>query len=52
MLTLFCPPTARNEESGNGGELFLGGVNHAHYEGELHYVPIVDGPFWQIKMEG
>ena len=41
----------RNTEGAGGGELYLGGTNPAHYEGELNYVQSLDeATYWMIKM--
>ncbi|KAG0182353.1 Vacuolar protease A [Apophysomyces sp. BC1034] len=42
------------EESGdeqNGGELVFGGVNPAHFEGDIHWSPVTRKGYWQIEIQ-
>ncbi|KAJ3287443.1 hypothetical protein HK104_008577 [Borealophlyctis nickersoniae] len=34
----------------NNGELAIGGVNTAHYTGNLIYVPVIDPSYWKINV--
>ena len=36
----------------DGGELVLGGVDPAHYKGEIHYVPLSSQDYWRFTFEG
>ncbi|CAL4108516.1 unnamed protein product [Meganyctiphanes norvegica] len=35
-----------------GGELVLGGVDPNYYEGDLHWVPVTQQGYWQVRMDG
>ncbi|KAK9892988.1 hypothetical protein WA026_023045 [Henosepilachna vigintioctopunctata] len=41
-----------SSEHDNGGELILGGVDPAHYKGEITYVPVSVQSYWQFQMDG
>jgi len=41
-----------NRNAGGDGELLLGGVDAAHYEGDFSYVPLTNETYWEFKMEG
>ena len=36
--------------AGRPGELTLGGYNRAHFEGDLHFVPLLSASYWLIGM--
>jgi len=37
--------------SGTDGELTFGGVDNAHFDGELSYVPLSKAGYWQIALD-
>jgi cathepsin D len=37
--------------SGGPGELTLGGYNPAHFEGDLHFVPLISATYWLVGMD-
>lgn len=37
---------------GQNGELFIGGVNPAHFRGNLTYIPLTAQTYWQVHMTG
>lgn len=41
----------RDPTAQDGGELTLGGVNKAHYEGDFTYAPITEKGYWQFQMD-
>jgi len=41
----------RNLNESKGGELTLGGLDPAHYEGDLLYTPVTYKGYWQFKMD-
>nr|XP_033774487.1 gastricsin [Geotrypetes seraphini] len=40
------------ENSQNGGELVLGGVDPNHYTGQIYWTPVTQQTYWQIGIEG
>lgn len=42
----------RNFSDPSGGELLFGGVDKAHYEGDVTYLPVTKRRYWQFKMDG
>ncbi|KAJ1165440.1 hypothetical protein NDU88_005868 [Pleurodeles waltl] len=41
----------RNQVSGRGGELILGGIDHSLYKGAIHWIPVTKKSYWQIKID-
>lgn len=35
----------------DGGEAIFGGVDKAHYEGEIHYAPVRRRGYWEVELE-
>lgn len=42
----------RNLRDASGGELLFGGVDEAHYKGDITYLPVTKKDYWQFKMDG
>ncbi|KAM4038416.1 cathepsin E-like [Anomaloglossus baeobatrachus] len=34
-----------------GGELILGGIDHSLYKGPIHWIPLTDKGYWQIRLD-
>eukprot|EP00567_Pseudictyota_dubia_P003925 CAMPEP_0197450792 /NCGR_PEP_ID=MMETSP1175-20131217/26556_1 /TAXON_ID=1003142 /ORGANISM="Triceratium dubium, Strain CCMP147" /LENGTH=369 /DNA_ID=CAMNT_0042983297 /DNA_START=20 /DNA_END=1129 /DNA_ORIENTATION=+ len=47
VFAFYLPST-----SGGLGELILGGIDKAHYHGDLTYTPLTHETYWQIDLEG
>ncbi|KAH9809009.1 aspartic peptidase domain-containing protein [Melampsora americana] len=44
-----------SHESGvdnQGGEAIFGGIDEAHYEGDIHYAPVRRRGYWEVALEG
>merc|ERR1712146_873259 len=37
---------------GSNGEMDIGGIDTAHYTGEIHYVPLVEEDYWACALDG
>ncbi|KAM6137559.1 LOW QUALITY PROTEIN: cathepsin E-like [Pterocles gutturalis] len=40
----------RGDDTENGGELILGGIDHSRYKGSIHWVPVTEKTYWQIHL--
>jgi phytepsin len=40
-----------NRTAGGEGELVFGGVDTAHYTGDIHYVPLTNETYWEFEMQ-
>jgi hypothetical protein len=40
----------RNPNAPSGGVMTLGGVDPAHYTGDIHWVPLTKDGYWQFEM--
>ncbi|XP_075456383.1 cathepsin E-A-like isoform X2 [Ascaphus truei] len=48
---LFSFHLIRDEDTDYGGELILGGIDHSLYKGSIHWVPVTEKGYWQIRLE-
>ncbi|XP_065291012.1 lysosomal aspartic protease-like [Dermacentor albipictus] len=42
----------RNLSDPSGGEVLFGGVDKAHYKGDVTYLPVTKKGYWQFRMDG
>uniref|UniRef100_A0A6G1S7J2 Lysosomal aspartic protease n=1 Tax=Aceria tosichella TaxID=561515 RepID=A0A6G1S7J2_9ACAR len=42
----------RDQTKSPGGEVIFGGVDEAHFEGDITYTPVTHETYWQFKMDG
>ena len=40
------------ESSGQNGELEIGGIDRAHYSGDLTWIPLSSDTYWETKLDG
>lgn len=40
------------KESGEKGELLLGGIDENYYTGDIQYVPLTSDTYWEYKLDG
>ncbi|KAI8583395.1 hypothetical protein K450DRAFT_223423 [Umbelopsis ramanniana AG] len=38
-------------DESNGGELVFGGVDDAHFTGDIHYAPVTRKGYWEVELE-
>lgn len=50
LFTFWLGDTNAGEGS-PGGEAVFGGVDKAHYTGDIHYVPIRRKGYWEVELE-
>ncbi|XP_053572781.1 cathepsin E-A isoform X2 [Bombina bombina] len=48
---LFSFYLLKQEGSNYGGELIFGGIDHSLYKGPIHWIPITEKGYWQIRLD-
>ncbi|KAG9066462.1 hypothetical protein KI688_001688 [Linnemannia hyalina] len=49
VVSVFLPSLRKN--GGRNGHVLFGGIDHSQYTGQLHYVPVTQKGFWQVKLD-
>ncbi|KAF9149448.1 hypothetical protein BG015_008759 [Linnemannia schmuckeri] len=49
VVSVFLPSLRKN--GGRNGHVLFGGIDHSRYTGQLHYVPVTQKGFWQVKLD-
>lgn len=49
VVSVFLPSLRKN--GGRNGHVLFGGIDHSRYNGQLHYVPVTQKGFWQVKLD-
>eukprot|EP00079_Xenopus_tropicalis_P012024 XP_002938556.1 PREDICTED: cathepsin E-A-like [Xenopus tropicalis] len=48
---LFSFHLNRDYDSEYGGELIFGGIDHSLYKGQIHWIPLTEKGYWQIRLD-
>ncbi|KAI7854632.1 endopeptidase [Circinella umbellata] len=51
IFSFYLGKETDDDESNSGGELVLGGVDPAHFVGDIHWSPIRRQGYWEIELE-
>ncbi|KAK3839802.1 MAG: aspartic peptidase domain-containing protein [Linnemannia gamsii] len=49
LVSVFLPSSHRN--GGQGGHVLFGGIDHSRFNDKLHYVPVTQRGYWQVKLD-
>ena len=49
VVSVFLPSLRKN--GGRNGHVLFGGIDHSRYTGQLHYIPVTQKGFWQVKLD-
>ncbi|KAG0269904.1 hypothetical protein BGZ95_001861 [Linnemannia exigua] len=49
LVSVFLPSSRRN--GGQGGHVLFGGIDHSRFNDKLHYVPVTQKGYWQVKLD-
>ncbi|KAH8555897.1 endopeptidase [Umbelopsis sp. PMI_123] len=51
VFSFFLANANEGDDESNGGELVFGGVDEAHYTGDIHYAPVTRKGYWEVELE-
>ncbi|KAG8439669.1 hypothetical protein GDO86_005735 [Hymenochirus boettgeri] len=49
-VAIFSFHLNKDDDTYYGGELIFGGIDHSLYKGQLHWIPLTEKGYWQIKL--
>ncbi|KAF9123665.1 hypothetical protein BGW39_008794 [Mortierella sp. 14UC] len=49
VVSILLPSSRRN--GGRNGHILFGGIDHSRFTSQLHYVPVTQKGYWQVKLD-